>query len=194
MASEKSSKSEKGTVANYYWRNLPHWQAEGRAIFLTWRLRGSLPSGFGQRLQKFEKRSERRFLAAERALDAGATGPHWLDDPKIARCVDGAILRGSELGQYVLHAYVVMPNHVHILIEPLAPLRRITNGIKGVSARCANRFLRRTGKAFWQDESFDHWIRNEAQFEKVRAYIERNPVKAGLVARAELWKWSSAHR
>jgi len=98
------------------------------------------------------------------------------------------------LGQYVLHAYVVMPNHVHILLDPVAPLPRITNGIKGVSARDANRALRRTGRAFWQDESFDHWIRTGAQCERIRNYIEQNPVKAGLVARAELWKWSSAHK
>jgi len=193
VAGKESSKTENAAAASYYSRTLPHWQAEGRAIFLTWRLRGSLPAGSGWRLQKIEKRPGRRFLAADRELDAGATGPRWLGDPKIARCVEGAIFRGSELGQYVLRAYVVMPNHVHILIEPLAALRRITNGIKGVSARCANRFLGRTGRAFWQDESFDHWIRDERQFEKVRLYIEQNPVKAGLVEKAELWRWSSAH-
>ena len=93
----------------------------------------------------------------------------------------------------MLIAYVVMPNHVHILLEPLASLRKITLGIKGASAREANRALRRTDKAFWQDESFDHWVRNGAQFERIRGYIEQNPVKAGLVATAEDWPWSSAH-
>jgi hypothetical protein len=48
--------------------------------------------------------------------------------------------------------------------------------------------------AFWQDESFDHWIRSDAQFERIRMYIEQNPVKAGLVRNAEQWKWSSAHK
>jgi hypothetical protein len=54
--------------------------------------------------------------------------------------------------------------------------------------------LGRTGKPFWQDESFDHWVRDGAQFESVRAYIEQNPVKAGLVAKPEEWRWSSAHK
>jgi putative DNA methylase len=93
-----------------------------------------------------------------------------------------------------LHAYVVMRNHVHVLLDPHVPLRRITGGIKGVSARDANGALGRTGKAFWQDESFDHWIRDSAQFERIRTYIEHNPVKAGLAARPEDWRWSSAHK
>jgi len=93
-----------------------------------------------------------------------------------------AIIRGAELAHYALHAYVVMPNHV--LLDPHVPLRRITGGIKGVSARDANGALGRTGKAFWQDESFDRWIRDSAQFERIRTYIEHNPVKAGLAARA----------
>jgi REP element-mobilizing transposase RayT len=133
-------------------------------------------------------------LAADEELDAAATGPRWLGDSEIAGCVDKAIHRGAELEHYFLHAYVVMPNHVHILIAPLVPLRRITAGIKGISARDANRVLARTGRAFWQEESFDHWIRNRAQFERIRAYVEENPVKARLVARAEDWRWSSAHK
>jgi REP element-mobilizing transposase RayT len=98
------------------------------------------------------------------------------------------------LGHYNLDAYVVMPNHVHVLLEPLVPLARITGGIKGVSARDANAALRRVGKPFWEDESFDHWVRDEAEFERIRCYIERNPVSAGLVERPEDWPWSSARR
>jgi putative transposase len=120
--------------------------------------------------------------------------PDWLSDPEIAGCVVDSFIRGAELGQYSVHAYVVMSNHVHILLDPRVPLRRITGGIKGVSARDANAKLGRTEKPFWQDESFDHWIRNEARLEHVRTYIERNPVKAGLVARPEDWKWPSANR
>ncbi len=178
----------------YYARNMPHWQPEGRTIFLTWRLCGSLPAEFAHDLRKLKEQPGRQFSAADVKLDAAATGPRWLGEPEIAGYAEAAIRRGAELGQYVLHAYVVMPNHVHILLDPVAPLPRITNGIKGVSARDANRALRRTGRAFWQDESFDHWIRTGAQCERIRNYIEQNPVKAGLVARAELWKWSSAHK
>ena len=159
----------------YYARNLPHWQPDGRTIFLTWRLHGSLPRGFVHQLQKLEKDSGKQFLTADLSLDAAATGPRWLSDPEIAGYAEDAIDRGAELGHYNLHAYVVMPNHVHLLLDPQVPLRRITGGIKGVSARDANGALGRTGKPFWQDESFDHWIRNGAQFERIRNYIEHNP-------------------
>ena len=178
----------------YYQRNLPHWQPEGRAIFLTWRLYGSLPRHFVLQLEKLKEDPGKKFLAADLRLDAAATGPRWLSDPEIAGYAEDAIKRGGELGHYVLHAYVVMPNHVHVLLTPLAPLRRITGGIKGVSARDANGTLGRTGKAFWQDESFDHWIRSSAQFERIRAYIEQNPVKAGLATNPQDWQWSSAHK
>ena len=81
---------------------------------------------------------------------------------------------------------------VHVLLDPLVPLEKLTGAIKGVSARDANARLGRTGKPFWQDESFDHWIRGPGQFARTQTYIENNPVKAGLVARAEDHPWSSA--
>lgn len=87
-----------------------------------------------------------------------------------------------------------MPNHVHLLIAPRIPIRRITNGLKGVTARDANRILGRTGRPFWQDESFDHWVRTPAEFNRIRVYIESNPVSAGLADRPEDWLWSSASR
>jgi REP element-mobilizing transposase RayT len=71
-------------------------------------------------------------------------------------------------------------------------LPRITRSIKSYSAREANAILGRTGEPFWQIESYDHWVRNSDQFEKIVQYIEFNPVKAGLVAHPEEWRWSSA--
>ncbi|HWN10844.1 MAG TPA: transposase [Pyrinomonadaceae bacterium] len=98
----------------------------------------------------------------------------------------------SLLRLYRLSAYVVMSNHVHILIWPMALLYRITKSVKGYTARECNKLLGRTGEKFWQDESFDHSVRNEDQFYRIESYIERNPVKAGLVATPEEWPWSSA--
>jgi putative transposase len=181
-------------LMTYYQRNLPHWHPEGRAIFLTWRLFGSLPQVFLQELEKLKRDPAKQFLVADQMLDASASGPQWLGDPTIAEHVVATLIRGAELRHYDLRAYVVMANHVHILIYPLVPLARITNGIKGVSAHEANAVLKRTGKHFWQDESFDHWIRDDVQFERARNYIERNPVKAGLVATPEEWRWSSAYK
>jgi putative transposase len=176
----------------YYEHALPHWHPAGKAIFLTWRLFGSLPIEFLKSLAKLHVNSGKQFAVADRMLDAAATGPLWLREPEIATCVNEAILRGAKLGQYNLLAHVVMPNHVHLLVEPSVPVARITRGIKGVSARDANVLLDRVGKSFWQPESFDHWIRNGASLERTIFYIENNPVRARLAKRAEDWKWSSA--
>src|ERR1035438_5701258 len=179
---------------SFYRRNLPHWKPEGGAIFLTWRLFGTLPNGFTQHLRRWTSEPRKQFLSADRMLDSASTGPLWLKDSEIAGSVTQTIHRGEELGQYVLRAYVVMPNHVHVLLEPLVQLSRLTNGIKGVSARDANLKLGRTGKPFWQGESFDHWIRDPGQYARTKTYIENNPVKAHLCAKPEDWPWSSAHK
>jgi REP element-mobilizing transposase RayT len=94
--------------------------------------------------------------------------------------------------RYRLHAWVIMPNHVHIVVEPLRELAAIMHWLKGRTARKANRILGRTDQTFWQDESYDHWIRNATEYQKVVGYVENNPVRAGLVEKAEDWRWSSA--
>ncbi len=137
---------------SFYRRNLPHWQPENCSIFLTWRLHGSLPKGFAERLRKWSDQPGKQFANVDRVLDAASNGPLWLNDPKIADHTQRAIARGAELGHYVLRAYVIMPNHVHVLLDPLLPLDKLTKGIKGVSARDANARLGRTGEPFWQDE------------------------------------------
>jgi REP element-mobilizing transposase RayT len=85
-----------------------------------------------------------------------------------------------------------MPNHVDLLILPKAPVPVIMRWLKGSTARRANLLLGRTGQPFWQDESFDHWVRNNTEFDRIVRYIQENPVTAGLVSSAELWLWSSA--
>ena len=98
----------------------------------------------------------------------------------------------AAFGLFDLHAWVVMPNHVHLLISPVAPLPRITGSLKRRSARVANQILERTRLPFWQPESFDHWVRNRDEQEALVTYIESNPVKAGLVRSPQEWPWSSA--
>ena len=85
-----------------------------------------------------------------------------------------------------------MPNHMHLLIRPLKPVPVITRWLKGSTARTANQILGRTGRAFWQDESYDRWVRGNDEFQKIVRYIEWNPVSAGLVDSIEEWPWSSA--
>jgi REP-associated tyrosine transposase len=197
---------------SYYERRLPHWLPEGRALFITWRLWGSLPSAVeAKALGRLERRMSalrtargqecprhpepfagRRFWAADRELDTARFGPRWLSDAAVARIVMDCLRRGeNDLGHYRLHAFVIMPNHVHILIEPGVHVPKALKAIKGTTARAANRILGRTGRRFWQEESFDHWVRNESEFERICAYIEGNPVAAGLVRNPEDWPWSS---
>jgi REP element-mobilizing transposase RayT len=167
---------------SYYERNLPHWLPEGKRVFVTWRLYGSLPVSVVKALRKNEKISHgKKFLLFGRALDKVGFGPSWLQELRIAAIAKAKIVQVAQSGFCVVHAYVVMPNHVHILLEPKVDLRKITRAIKGGSARASNLVLNRTGKPFWQDESFDHWIRDQQSFEKIRDYIERNPVSANLV-------------
>lgn len=178
-------------------RNLPHWQPDHAALFLTWRLAGSLPPGVGASKRTLDNQSTdglgHQFVRMDLALDSIQSGPRWLKSPPIASCVERAIVRGdAELKQYRLIAYVIMPNHVHILIEPLVNASRIMRGIKGVSAHAANQILNRSEGSFWQDESYDHWVRSETELWKIQSYIELNPVRAGLTLRAQDWRWSSA--
>jgi putative transposase len=86
-----------------------------------------------------------------------------------------------------------MANHVHLLVTPLVSPSKLLQSIKGYAARAANKLLERTGEPFWQTESYDHWIRDESEFDRIRRYIENNPVRAGLVAKPEDYRWSSAN-
>ncbi len=166
-------------------RHLPHWIPGETPIFVTWRLAGTLPKD-----HRFEGLG---FLEHDAELDRRPIGPLWLGDPRIAQMIVDALLYGEVKGLYRLHAFVIMPNHVHVIWTSLRPHSEVMQWLKGTTARRANRILGRAG-GFWQDESFDHWTRNEREFENVRAYIEYNPVSAGLAARPEDWAWSSASR
>lgn len=205
----------------FYRRHLPHWQPPGATIFLTWRLYGSLPAEaldrIAARQKELEKeparpteslqarrlRHHKQLLAlTDELLASNVHPPRWLSDERIARLVVDALhFHAGRL--YTLLAFVVMPNHVHVLLTPLpinssektpryTPLRRITQSLKGYTAREANRLLGRTGQPFWQDESYDHWSRSNAETERIAVYIESDPVRSGLVARPEDWRWSSA--
>jgi REP element-mobilizing transposase RayT len=96
--------------------------------------------------------------------------------------------------QYLLDEWVVMPNHVHVLLWPMPnfTLSEILKSRKRHTARQANLILGRTGETFWQRESYDHWIRNDEEKARIRRYIRMNPATAGLCKAPEDWKWSSA--
>jgi putative transposase len=171
-----------------YRRRLPHFHPDGEYLFVTWRLHGSLPVAPPDVIYATPGHA---FAAQDRAL-AQSHGTLWLSDTRVARQVVEAIRTGESRKLYELHAWVVMPNHVHMLILPEVPLPKITHWIKGRTAREANLLLGRTGEPFWQHESYDHWVRHEREFLRIVAYIEANPVSAGLASTPEEWPWSSA--
>jgi REP element-mobilizing transposase RayT len=175
----------------FYRRRLPHWQPEGAPVFLTWHLKDSLPQ---HRYPPSSSPSAgRAFLWMDRFLDTTRTGPCWLPMAPVAALVVDAIAFGQDkLRHYEIGAFVVMPNHVHVLVIPRESIATLTRRLKGYTARQANRILGRTGEAFWQPESYDHWVRSEQEWGRIVRYIENNPVRAGLAARPEDYPWSSA--
>jgi putative transposase len=110
----------------------------------------------------------------DRYLDRAESGPVFLRQEAIARLVVESLLRGVELRHYELGAFAVMANHVHALLLPLIPPSRLLKSLKGYTAHEANRILGRTGEPFWRRESYDHWIRNENEWQRIAAYIENN--------------------
>jgi REP element-mobilizing transposase RayT len=188
---------------------LPHVKISGAAYFVTFRLTDSLPREVALRL-----REQRDALAARAHGPDAATGElearawyanevdsaldqnrgfAWLEQPRIADLVVGA-LGHFEAQRYNLHAWCVMPNHVHVVVRPIAAhsLERILHSWKSYTASAANKILNRAGQPFWQHESYDHWIRSDVELAHCCRYTENNPVKASLCSQPGDWRWSSA--
>ena len=175
----------------FYRRHLPHLFNADHTVFLTWRLHDSLPPE--RSFPQATLSSGKAFVAFDRLLEEARTGPMYLSQPPIADMVTEAIhYNATELRHYELHSFVVMPNHVHLLISPRIAVPKSTRSLKGITAKRANQMLGLTGKPFWQEESFDRLVRDETEFEKIRAYIEDNPVRAGLAREGTEFRWSGA--
>jgi REP element-mobilizing transposase RayT len=179
---------------------LPHLNGGEIAQMVTFSLVGSLPVELVQhwkallRANKSDDEAVRAYLhRIENYLEANP-GAAWLSDPRIAELLEGALVYFHDQ-RYRLMSWVIMANHVHTLIVPMEPhdLSSIVMSWKNWSARRANALLGRKG-AFWAADYFDRYIRNEEHLLRVKAYIERNPVRAGLCSEPEEWRWSSAYR
>ena len=148
---------------------------------------------------------KRHFARVDYILDICQYGPDYLKHPEIAEVIKTK-LQQYDKQNYDLLAYCVMSNHVHIVVDsgvqldkisPDAPVTSLNyrqlhtslKHIKGGSARSANQLLNRTG-AFWQPESYDHYIRNADELRRVIDYVLQNPVKAGLVENWMDWPHS----
>ncbi len=171
---------------------LPHLDVPGLLQSITFHLADSLPAEVLQAiLATTEPGDPERLHRIERWLDRGH-GACWLRRPQIGALVEQALLH-FDGERYRLLAWVVMPNHLHCLIEtfPGHALADVVQAWKSFTATRANRLLGRSG-SFWHRDYFDRYIRDEAHLAAVVRYIEHNPVKAGLVARAEGWPFGSA--
>jgi putative DNA methylase len=148
------------------------------------------------------------YLDTNRSID-------WLAQPTVATMVRGNLYHHHG-GKYHLLAYCVMANHVHVLLQPIeagvdeaarfvkeidapcgeqpdsrSPLAAIMHSLKSYTAHEANKLLGRSGP-FWQHESYDHWVRDEGELQRIIDYINNNPVKARLVSQPHEWLFGSA--
>ncbi len=173
---------------------LPHRDEPGLVQFVTFRLADAFPEELRAEwevLLSIEDDRKRRF-ALEAYLDRGRGNCH-LRHHDIAKLVEDSLLCFASV-RYDLRAWVVMPNHVHLLFQVLdVPMWKLVGSWKGYTTREANKLLRRKGK-FWQDGYWDTYMRDGDHEACARRYIETNPVKAGLTHAARDWRWGSARR
>ena len=196
--SPKDKKRPSGAPLWYSRGYLPHFDIPGLTQTVTFRLFDSLPQSMLElwseevrHLPKDDANRERR-NRVDAYLDRSC-GSCYLKDDRLATIVQDALVY-YDRERYLLHAWVIMPNHVHTLFTSLGrwELSRIVHTWKSYTASECNRVLGRKGD-FWQREPFDRFIRNEEHYANALRYIESNPVKAGLCTKPEDWVWGSAY-
>lgn len=198
-------------------RRLPHWDVPGATYFITACLAGSIPSeglidiaAYRKSLEAQRPKHITRKAWARRCSKLHfARTDEWLDgsycrhfdDQRLARIAADAI-RYFEGHRYTTFAFVIMPSHVHWLVQPAAkwsatlppsrsPRESLLHTFKTHTAIECNRMLS-TGGRFWQDEAYDHVVRSDEELARIADYIENNPVKAGLCGSPTEWRFSSA--
>ena len=195
--------------------SLPHHQEEEQILSINWRLAYTLPRVLNDILQELQdlrdEHSDNNFspdgdnpyrqrYAILRMLydETLARHPHPdvdLATPMLAPIVTNSI-KFYDRKMYILHAYCLMPNHVHLLIKPIKDASGryslcsdIVKRIKSYSAKEINKLLGRCGE-LWDHEYYDRYIRNPADYNRTVEYILNNPLKAGLVNTREKWPYS----
>jgi putative transposase len=170
---------------------LPHFDHPGLLQSITFRLADALPSSAIEKMRLPETDDARFREKLEAYLDAGY-GTCLLKEPENAEIVENALLHFDQQ-RYRLLAWVIMPNHVHVLIETQEgySMPDVIHSWKSFSAKKVNQRIGREGEV-WQREYFDRFIRDDRHLKAVIDYIEQNPVKAGLVKHAADWQYGSA--
>lgn len=199
----------------FYKRRLPHFYQSTHPVFLTWRLKFSLPNHVLQHMKemkaKFVQDTEalseeyrklnnftfhkKVFGYLDAQLDTDKNLPDLLGKDNCAQTIMEA-LHYRDAGKYALHAFCIMPNHVHVLITPYTnqpdfkkTIAAITQTWKRHTARQINLLMNRTG-SLWAEETYDHLVRSETEFNRIIMYILLNPVKAKLAESWEKWRFS----
>ena len=192
---DKKHLAVKSFRLNSGWRSrgyLPHFDAPKLTQFVTFRLFDSLPLEVMETLAIEKGVTVLKERQLEILADRGY-GSCMLADPRVGKRVQECLLfpHGKS---YTLHAWVIMPNHIHLLVTLLEGerLETVIQRIKSASAHFANQILDRNGK-FWAKEYFDRYIRDSRHFAQAVNYIAQNPVKAGLSRTAETWRLSSSY-
>jgi len=172
------------------WRSrgyLPHCDEQGLVQHIVFGLGDALPGSVPHSITESVARAE----WADKAFDT-VRGERLLASRANAQIVQDALLHGDG-ERYALAAWCIMPTHVHVLVERFGDysLAKVVHSWKSFTAHAINKNEERSG-ALWLREYFDRFMRSEEQFAWTVEYIERNPVTAGLVQRAEDWEFSSA--
>ncbi|HEX7446165.1 MAG TPA: transposase [Pirellulales bacterium] len=198
-------------------RKLPHWSQPGTVAFVTWRTNDSMPAAilrqwFGDRdrwlrahgINPAEANWRERLAGLGRRVVEAFQESFWerwhdaldechgacvLKTPELAEIVEKSLHHFDD-DRYLMLDYVVMPNHVHLLASfpDEASMLAQCKSWKHYTAVQINRRLRQHGR-FWQQDGFDHLVRNDEQFAYLRRYIAENPAKARL-AKAECKRFS----
>ena len=174
-------------------RHLPHWEQEGCAYFVTFRLADSIPDHQLAKLREdlaawnqhhpqpwdyttYQEYQLRFHEGPEKWLDEGH-GECLLARPEL-RAIVADSFHHFDGERYLLDAFVVMPNHVHVIFKPLAghQVSEILHSWKSFTAKEINKASNRSG-TFWQAESYDRIIRDWDNLVQIRDYIAHNPAK-----------------
>ncbi len=192
------------TLFTYPGHFLPHWEIEATVYHACFRLSDSVPVAKqklwqkerNQLKEKYEKEHQALTEAEmhrlqklysetiERYLDAGY-GSCILRNPEAAQIVKDSLLYYNEI-KYILHAWYIMPNHVHVIFQMLNELSQseILQGWKSFTAHAINKLLNRKGQ-LWQNDTYNHIIRTADEYNWQIRYVWNNPLKAGFPS----WQW-----